>query len=108
MMLCCRSVEPSFSPAFQFAFDTLSRLQPAAQKFVWFIGDKLKNVEPLRSVCGPNPLFVGTWLSLVEHSLGVRGVGSSNLPVPTNSKSVCYALSGGITSNRFFPLMLPW
>src|SRR5438105_4235069 len=27
--------------------------------------------------------FVGTWLSLVEHSLGVRGVGSSNLPVPT-------------------------
>src|SRR2546428_8905862 len=27
---------------------------------------------------------VGTWLSLVEHSLGVRGVGSSNLPVPTN------------------------
>jgi hypothetical protein len=28
---------------------------------------------------------VGTWLSLVEHSLGVRGVGSSNLPVPTNS-----------------------
>src|SRR5205085_12293084 len=29
--------------------------------------------------------LVGTWLSLVEHSLGVRGVGSSNLPVPTNS-----------------------
>jgi hypothetical protein len=29
----------------------------------------------------------GTWLSLVEHSLGVRGVGSSNLPVPTISKS---------------------
>ena len=28
--------------------------------------------------------YVGTWLSLVEHSLGVRGVGSSNLPVPTN------------------------
>lgn len=28
-------------------------------------------------------LLVGTWLSLVEHSLGVRGVGSSNLPVPT-------------------------
>src|ERR1051326_4096753 len=26
---------------------------------------------------------VGTWLSLVEHSLGVRGGGSSNLPVPT-------------------------
>src|SRR5438552_19186865 len=30
---------------------------------------------------------VGTWLSLVEHSLGVRGVGSSNLPVPTNHLS---------------------
>ncbi len=28
-------------------------------------------------------MVVGTWLSLVEHSLGVRGVGSSNLPVPT-------------------------
>ena len=28
-------------------------------------------------------IIVGTWLSLVEHSLGVRGVGSSNLPVPT-------------------------
>jgi hypothetical protein len=35
---------------------------------------------------GPNKAgrhCVGTWLSLVEHSLGVRGVGSSNLPVPT-------------------------
>ena|SRR5437764_676697 len=30
---------------------------------------------------------VGTWLSLVEHSLGVRGVGSSNLPVPTKQFS---------------------
>jgi hypothetical protein len=30
---------------------------------------------------------VGTWLSLVEHSLGVRGVGSSNLPVPTIDSS---------------------
>src|SRR5215470_14353424 len=35
-----------------------------------------------RSNASSNP--VGTWLSLVEHSLGVRGVGSSNLPVPTN------------------------
>ena len=34
---------------------------------------------------------VGTWLSLVEHSLGVRGVGSSNLPVPTNSKHSTFA-----------------
>src|SRR5947207_3004820 len=33
-------------------------------------------------------LFVGTWLSLVEHSLGVRGVGSSNLPVPTNQNQI--------------------
>ena len=32
---------------------------------------------------------VGTWLSLVEHSLGVRGVGSSNLPVPTIAWSRC-------------------
>lgn len=31
---------------------------------------------------------VGTWLSLVEHSLGVRGVGSSNLPVPTIISSI--------------------
>jgi hypothetical protein len=31
----------------------------------------------------PVESFLGTWLSLVEHSLGVRGVGSSNLPVPT-------------------------
>ena len=34
---------------------------------------------------GPDLCVVGTWLSLVEHSLGVRGVGSSNLPVPTIS-----------------------
>ena len=36
---------------------------------------------PVRSGRTHRP--VGTWLSLVEHSLGVRGVGSSNLPVPT-------------------------
>src|SRR5690348_18465481 len=36
---------------------------------------------------------IGFWLSLVEHSLGVRGVGSSNLPVPTNLKSSSYAVS---------------
>jgi hypothetical protein len=35
--------------------------------------------------CAADFLVVGTWLSLVEHSLGVRGVGSSNLPVPTIS-----------------------
>jgi hypothetical protein len=33
--------------------------------------------------CTADSFVVGTWLSLVEHSLGVRGVGSSNLPVPT-------------------------
>ena len=36
---------------------------------------------------------VGTWLSLVEHSLGVRGVGSSNLPVPTKISRQLSALS---------------
>ena len=36
---------------------------------------------------------VGTWLSLVEHSLGVRGVGSSNLPVPTKPSKQNYLLS---------------
>jgi hypothetical protein len=50
--------------------------------------------EPLR-LSGNEPSLVGTWLSLVEHSLGVRGVGSSNLPVPTNQpsffKSACFA-----------------
>jgi hypothetical protein len=38
---------------------------------------------PLRKKAAGS-FLVGTWLSLVEHSLGVRGVGSSNLPVPTN------------------------
>ena len=42
-------------------------------KLIW----TLKPTPPSRLDC------VGTWLSLVEHSLGVRGVGSSNLPVPT-------------------------
>src|SRR5271170_4610430 len=42
--------------------------------------------NPIRCGCDAAGSFlVGTWLSLVEHSLGVRGVGSSNLPVPTNS-----------------------
>ena len=42
---------------------------------------------------------VGTWLSLVEHSLGVRGVGSSNLPVPTNL-SPTFLISSILVSNR--------
>jgi len=43
-----------------------------------------KIIEPQPRVRGD---CVGTWLSLVEHSLGVRGVGSSNLPVPTKTSS---------------------
>ena len=38
---------------------------------------------------------VGTWLSLVEHSLGVRGVGSSNLPVPTINLQIPNSLRTG-------------
>jgi hypothetical protein len=41
---------------------------------------------------------VGTWLSLVEHSLGVRGVGSSNLPVPTIE----------INHLQDYPACIPW
>jgi hypothetical protein len=44
----------------------------------------LSQPHPLRQDEAAGSLLVGTWLSLVEHSLGVRGVGSSNLPVPTN------------------------
>ena len=40
----------------------------------------LKSMYPFGA---PAPETVGMWLSLVEHSLGVRGVGSSNLPIPT-------------------------
>ena len=43
----------------------------------------LSQPHPLRLQSSSGFLLVGTWLSLVEHSLGVRGVGSSNLPVPT-------------------------
>src|SRR5271166_2423772 len=46
---------------------------------------------------------VGTWLSLVEHSLGVRGVGSSNLPVPTNlALSRFVGLPQGFCTKRSF------
>ena len=56
--------------------------------------------------------YVGTWLSLVEHSLGVRGVGSSNLPVPTifkinklrNVDSLRNILSEGSVSCKDFRL----
>jgi hypothetical protein len=43
----------------------------------------LSQPHPLRRERSSGFPAVGTWLSLVEHSLGVRGVGSSNLPVPT-------------------------
>src|SRR6202050_2399482 len=47
-------------------------------------GGKMLWLDPIRCGCAAAGSFlVGTWLSLVEHSLGVRGVGSSNLPVPT-------------------------
>ena len=47
-------------------------------------GDRLVLApDPFRISPEMDPSLVGTWLSLVEHSLGVRGVGSSNLPVPT-------------------------
>ena len=46
----------------------------------------------------PSLTVVGTWLSLVEHSLGVRGVGSSNLPVPTNSSASVINDLGGFCS----------
>jgi hypothetical protein len=47
---------------------------------------------------------VGTWLSLVEHSLGVRGVGSSNLPVPTKP----YNLSQfELACSFLFPALAP-
>src|SRR6185312_6807875 len=45
--------------------------------------------------------LVGTWLSLVEHSLGVRGVGSSNLPVPTNSFASYVSETCGYVSYTF-------
>ena len=45
-------------------------------------GCSIMNLTPILQRGIPS-FHVGTWLSLVEHSLGVRGVGSSNLPVPT-------------------------
>jgi hypothetical protein len=55
-------------------------------------------LDPIRCGCAAAGSFlVGTWLSLVEHSLGVRGVGSSNLPVPT----IQFALSAD------FPIARP-
>src|SRR6266568_830295 len=44
----------------------------------------VNSIRPQRPAHPSRLDCVGTWLSLVEHSLGVRGVGSSNLPVPTN------------------------
>jgi hypothetical protein len=44
---------------------------------------KSVGTPPLDASKAAESFLVGTWLSLVEHSLGVRGVGSSNLPVPT-------------------------
>ncbi len=61
-----------------------------------------------------NPIFfssgflsVGTWLSLVEHSLGVRGVGSSNLPVPTILFTENYRWFRSLAAPQDFACMLP-
>src|SRR5215472_7090516 len=61
-----------FTPAWQLGF-------PVRLSSRWVV----ESLSQPRSNASSNP--VGTWLSLVEHSLGVRGVGSSNLPVPTNN-----------------------
>jgi hypothetical protein len=50
---------------------------------------------------------VGTWLSLVEHSLGVRGVGSSNLPVPTIYSRSLTEVSVGIALETADPRSTP-
>ncbi len=55
------------------------------------IGAGRRRLRPVES------FLVGTWLSLVEHSLGVRGVGSSNLPVPTNTFRCLYFLAQTIS-----------
>ena len=57
----------------------------------------MQELTPSSAQEAPESFPVGTWLSLVEHSLGVRGVGSSNLPVPTNH-SLVFCLS-----SSFFP-----
>src|SRR5215472_15631940 len=64
-----------FTPAWQLGF-------PVRLSSRWVV----ESLSQPRSNASSNP--VGTWLSLVEHSLGVRGVGSSNLPVPTNTHSI--------------------
>ena len=62
----------------------VSRGSVAARAFLPETGvEFLSQPHPLRRTPAAVFLPVGTWLSLVEHSLGVRGVGSSNLPVPT-------------------------
>ena len=51
--------------------------------------------NPARALCRRFPHEVGTWLSLVERTLGVGEVASSNLVVPTIS-SADFPRSGGI------------
>jgi hypothetical protein len=58
-------------------------LKPRSQTVTEMV--KLASQPHPRRFASVDLLPVGTWLSLVEHSLGVRGVGSSNLPVPTNN-----------------------
>ncbi len=63
-----------------------ARLSSASRVVKSLSQPHLPQIESRRSmqqVDAAGSFLVGTWLSLVEHSLGVRGVGSSNLPVPT-------------------------
>lgn len=43
----------------------------------------LKSIYIKKNMCYNKFRVVGTWLSLVEYLLGVQGVASSNLVVPT-------------------------
>ena len=63
----------------------------------------------MTSVQAAESFQVGTWLSLVEHSLGVRGVGSSNLPVPTIQQvtSEILKFTGQLTLASEDRLLLP-
>jgi hypothetical protein len=86
-------LSPTNPALFSFCF-LFSAWSAAFSGFIPTIGNSLDSANviinasaaytPIASSGFP---VVGTWLSLVEHSLGVRGVGSSNLPVPTISFS---------------------
>ena len=109
-----RAAEPAFCRARAHRFLTVLRAFSCA----WRRGPcrglrcKLRQTPGAGSLCRTCSPSVGTWLSLVEHSLGVRGVGSSNLPVPTifkinklrNVDSLANILSEGSFSCKDFRL----